>query len=344
MSEEVQVARIWQNGPHCGFTDLILYQGKWLCSFRESDSHVYGRDGILRVISSLDGKTWESVAEFALDGFDIREARFSIMPDGRLMMAMAGRVCRGGELRWLQSFVTFSRDGNTWSALQVSGPPDVWIWRPCWHEGAAYTWSRRIKNPGETGLNPFYFLRSRDGLKWETIAQTPQGNEASVYFSKDGRAYSLARNENSLIGESAPPYTDWSWHRTGYFIGGPNWIVLSDGRMIAGGRNFADPGNAAEGRPRAQPKMVLAMIDLEKKTYTPTLVLPSGGDCSYPGFVEHGGLLWVSYYSSHEGTTAIYLAKVPLAALGKDISAEIPPSHPAGPAPDFASSSPTITS
>jgi hypothetical protein len=42
----------------------------------------------------------------------------------------------------------------------------------------------------------------------------------------------------------------------------------------------------------------------------PVLTLPSGGDCSYPGMVWHRGLVWVSYYSSHEGKTSIYLAKV----------------------------------
>ena len=40
--------------------------------------------------------------------------------------------------------------------------------------------------------------------------------------------------------------------------------------------------------------------------------LPKHGDTSYPGFVWHDGLLWMSYYASHEGKTAIYLAKIAL--------------------------------
>ncbi|HUY02513.1 MAG TPA: hypothetical protein VMV33_04445 [Rhodocyclaceae bacterium] len=31
---------------------------------------------------------------------------------------------------------------------------------------------------------------------------------------------------------------------------------------------------------------------------------------SYAGLSLHAGLLWVSYYSSHEGKPAIYFAKV----------------------------------
>jgi hypothetical protein len=48
--------------------------------------------------------------------------------------------------------------------------------------------------------------------------------------------------------------------------------------------------------------------------------LPSGGDCSYPGFVElKDGHALVSYYSSHERDaagkpiTAIYLARLKIA-------------------------------
>lgn len=45
-----------------------------------------------------------------------------------------------------------------------------------------------------------------------------------------------------------------------------------------------------------------------RQTYEPVLSLPSGCDRSYPGMVWHEGLLWMSYYSSHEGKTSIYLA------------------------------------
>ena len=56
----------------------------------------------------------------------------------------------------------------------------------------------------------------------------------------------------------------------------------------------------------------LAWLDAERGKLTEFLKLPSGGDTSYPGLVEHDSLLWVSYYSSHEGKTSIYLARVKL--------------------------------
>ena len=36
----------------------------------------------------------------------------------------------------------------------------------------------------------------------------------------------------------------------------------------------------------------------------------TGGDTSYAGMVLHDNVLWISYYSSHEDKTCVYLAKV----------------------------------
>ena len=47
-------------------------------------------------------------------------------------------------------------------------------------------------------------------------------------------------------------------------------------------------------------------------TFEPIFSLPSGGDNSYAGMVWHDDLLWMSYYSSHEEKTSIYLAKLKL--------------------------------
>jgi hypothetical protein len=48
----------------------------------------------------------------------------------------------------------------------------------------------------------------------------------------------------------------------------------------------------------------------------PILELPSAGDCGYPGMVPHRGILWISYYSSHEGKARIYLARARLSVPG----------------------------
>ena len=57
-----------------------------------------------------------------------------------------------------------------------------------------------------------------------------------------------------------------------------------------------------------KPETVLARMTATN--YDTVLRLPSAGDCSYPGLVWHDELLWISYYSTHEEKTQIYLAKV----------------------------------
>jgi hypothetical protein len=104
------------------------------------------------------------------------------------------------------------------------------------------------------------------------------------------------------IGLSHAPYKEWQWKSAGMQVGGPNFLVLPDGSMIAAGRQYASTPAGA--------KTFVGRMDLQ--SVTPQLLLPSGGDCSYPGMVWHEGRLWVSYYSSHEGQTSIYLAKLAL--------------------------------
>jgi hypothetical protein len=98
-----------------------------------------------------------------------------------------------------------------------------------------------------------------------------------------------------------PPYTDWTWRDLGIRIGGPQILALPDGRYVAAARLHEPKSHTA-----------LAWFDPEAGTLKPFLLLPSSGDTSYPGLVWHDGKLWVSYYSSHEGKTSIYLAKVKL--------------------------------
>ena len=56
--------------------------------------------------------------------------------------------------------------------------------------------------------------------------------------------------------------------------------------------------------------MQLGRMNVVNGRYHPLIDLPSGGDCSYPGFLIDRNKLWVMYYSSHEGTTNLYLAEL----------------------------------
>jgi len=137
------------------------------------------------------------------------------------------------------------------------------------------------------------------------LVDAGESSEASLLFLPDGRALCLLRRGGAIstaaLGKSQAPYRGWSWTGLKVAIAGPNLIRLPDERIVVSGRMIGDDARTA-----------LSWLDPETESLTEFLTLPSGGDNGYPGMVFHDGLLWVSYYSSHEGRAMIYLAKVKL--------------------------------
>ncbi len=303
----VSVKKIWDVGDHNAFTDLIRFQDRFFCVFREAEDHV-GGDGEIRVLASSDGEQWESAALIREAGIDLRDPKLSVTPDARLMIVAGGSVYNGTKtLQGRQPRVSFSGDGHRWSQPKRILAEGDWLWRVTWHNGIAYGVSYRAADKTASDAQWQVNLHSSsDGVSYELVSQldvTGRPNETTLRFLPDGRMVALVRREagdhTAWIGSSRAPYQEWQWASMGHRIGGPNFIRLPEGDLWAAGRSY--PGER---------KTVLARLTLTD--YQPKLTLPSGGDTSYPGLVWHDGLLWMSYYSSHEGQTSIYLAKIRL--------------------------------
>lgn len=298
--ELVSVRKIWDRAPHNAFTDLIRFQNRWFCVFREGQGHV-SPDGKLRIITSTDGDAWTSAALIADPESDLRDAKITRTPDGRLMLGGAGALHQPADAKH-QSMVWFSSDGFTWSNAYEIGDPNYWLWRITWHKRVAYSVGYAT---GDTRGIRLY--RSTDGRTFDThvadLLDDDYPNETAMVFDDDDRCYCLLRRDGKadnagLLGTSRPPYKQWTWKDLGTKIGGPMMIRLPDNRLIAAVRLYG------------QARTALCWIDPQAGTLAEALTLPSGGDTSYPGMVFHDGLLWVSYYASHEGKTSIYLATV----------------------------------
>ncbi len=303
-AELVGVRKIWDAAPHNAFTDLVRFQGRWFCVFREGRAHV-SPDGALRIITSADGEHWASAALLTDAKADLRDAKITLTPDHRLMLSGAAALHQPAASRH-QSLAWFSPDGTNWSGAVKIGDPNFWLWRVTWHRQTAYG----IGYDTSAGKSVRLYT-SRDGRQFDTLVSNLYAdgspNETSIVFQPDATALCLLRrdgaNANGRLGVAKPPYTSWEWKDLGARIGGPHLLRLPDGRLVAAVRLY-------DGAVR----MSLAWIDPETGKLTEFLKLPSGGDTSYAGLVWHEGLLWVSYYSSHEGKTSIYLARVKLPA------------------------------
>ncbi|MGE0609301.1 MAG: exo-alpha-sialidase [Pirellulales bacterium] len=295
----VSAKMIWDHAPHNAFTDLVRFEGRWICVFREGKNHV-SPDGALRVITSKDGDDWESAALITSPNSDLRDAKITVMPDGQLMLCGA-EALHDKSSKTHQSLAWFSQDGREWSDKHEIGDADFWLWRATWHKGKAYGIGYGCDKDQSIRL-----YSSQDGKQFDTLVapllDVSYPNESSIVFEGE-TAYCLLRRDGQpatgLLGTSQPPYKEWEWKDLKTRIGGPHMILLADGRLLAAVRLYDKAYRTS-----------LCWVDAEAGAIEEFLELPSGGDTSYAGLVWHDGLLWVSYYSSHEAKTNIYLAKV----------------------------------
>lgn len=315
---DVQVVKIWDKAPHNAFTDLIRFEGKFYCAFREGTGHVpgeTGEDGKIRVLVSADGMKWESLALLAREDYDLRDPKLSCTRDQKLMLLYGGSIYDGKKLMGCQTHVSFlDKNGKVFSTpkpvvidKKIRSDFD-WLWSVSWFEGKGYgvVYQKNAENGGTV-----FLVSTKNGISYSLVSELSSGgfpNEATVLVKPDREMLVLLRREkgdqHGYLGYSKPPYRNWTWNDLGIRLGGPNLIAYDTTRFIMGSRSYYSEG-------------ARTALWLITKTGSPKqfLELSSGGDTSYPGLVLSGDTLWVSYYSSHEGKSMIYLASVPITIL-----------------------------
>jgi len=298
--EPLEVRPIVADGKHNAFTALVCWKDAYWLSFRKAQSHSSG-DGDLIVLRSPDAKKWTEVLR--LDVLpDDRDPQF-LPTDKRLLLY--DPALKGGELT---SFVTYTDDGETWSKPQPVYKPRYIFWKPVEHGGKFYATAHVKSRDGKQ--RDVHLIRSADGLRWEKVSFIRGGNwesETTIHFAADDKIVAFLRQKygspQSSILESTAPFTEWTEHPTpklhfsghaAYRFKGVDYLLT---RHFESGRK--NPG-----------VMIYTFSGRELKPYCS---LPAGGDCAYAAAVQDGDEMLVSYYSSHTGTTNIYLARVPLA-------------------------------
>ena len=303
----LDVRKIADTAPHSAFTDLIRHKDRFICVFREGKAHV-SPDGAIRILTSADGKTWETAARLTSDKADLRDPKISVMPDGKLLLLVGVALPVKPDDKAAvthRSWVYTSADGTKWDGPTPVADDNYWLWRLTWHKGTAYgVGYSTAKDVKGTRL-----YSTTNGTMLKTIVpelfQQGYPNEHAMLFARTGTAWLLLRRDgpqpSAQLGIADPPYDDWKWHDLGVKIGGPAMLELPDGRIIVAARLYDQKVRTS-----------LCWLDAISEKLVECLPLPSGGDSSYPGLVLHDGKLYVSYYSSHEGKTSIYFATVGL--------------------------------
>jgi len=316
------VRRAFFNGEHNGFTDLIRWRGRYWLAFRSSpDGHgspPSARASII-ILASDDAQSWTPVHRFSVEGRDTRDPHLLAF-QGRLFVYSAtwyveqGTPPPRGDLNRMLGYGCWTDDGSTWEGpLVLEGTYGHYIWR-CGTDGKkAYLFGARGDPSGGgpyPGSRQSALLESEDGLRWRfrSLIVDENGSESAFVFDRDGGLTAITRRAAgapfAVLSRSLPPYESWNRRELPGFLGGPLLARWGD-RLLVGGRRIRPAG----------PKTVLSWLVGDE--LVDFAELPSGGDNSYPGFVEmdaRRGL--VSWYSSHEKDergnpfTAVYLAEL----------------------------------
>ncbi len=314
------VRRVFHNGQHNAFTDLVRFQDQIYLTFRSCpDGHMVHPTASIIVLRSQDAQQWKQVHQFHVEQRDTRDPHFLVFQNR--LFVYTGTWFSGPEtipvaqydLNLHLGFAAWSDDGTQWhSPIMLEGTFGHYIWRAREYGGKAYLCGRRkrqfdVRPRGEGPEVQSMMLESDDGLVWRKCAvfQEERGDETAFLFEPDGSILAVARRgrDHAQLLRSTPPYHQWERSDLDRYVGGP-LLVKWGGRYVVGGRKMTD-GRGAK-------TSMCWLIDDQLHEFAE---LPSGGDCSYPGFLELSPQRAImSWYSTHETNdagkpiTAIYLA------------------------------------
>lgn len=320
----LSVRRAFHNGEHNAFTDLCRFRGKYYLAFRSCpDGHGVNPTSSIIILSSDDTKTWQTAHRFSVPKRDVRDPHFLVFDD-KLFVYTGAWYCGDSAPKSYTmddhlGYAAWSDDGSDWhSPVMLEGTYGHYIWRAATYGGKAYLCGRRKREFAKSKtraerdpLTESAMLVSDDGLIFRKAAlfQETNGNETAFLFEPDGSVVAVARcgsGLNAQLCRAKPPYQKWERHNFDRYIGGPLIAKWGD-HYLVGGRKSIDQ------------KPVTSLYWLIGKQLHEFAELPSGGDNSYPGFLQLSeNRAIVSYYSSHEKNadgktiTAIYLAELEL--------------------------------
>ncbi|KMT66287.1 hypothetical protein [Catenovulum maritimum] len=310
----ISTQSIWQNNQHNAFTDLVEYQGRYFCCFRQATNHV-SKDGIVRILVSDDLENWQLISTESYHLADLRDPKLTIHPSGKLLLTYyRKRFTPAGQCIANENCVSFSTTAISWSQPKVLGENNWWLWRYRFYQntGLAIAYNRSQNTVHLYQGDPLAsFHKVKDPLFSLSSHGKGYPNESDILFTEDGTAICILRRDadsfSAQLGIAKLGYQNWQWYDLAEYVGGPAMLRLSNGKIIVAGRRWI------ANRLKKQLTTWIFELDLDNKKLIPLLELESAGDNSYPAMIEKQGKLYVSYYSQHSNRKcAIYLASIDL--------------------------------
>ena len=216
---------------------------------------------------------------------------------------MGGTYFRDGAYAGRRPRIAVSADGRAWSAPVPILSDGDWLWRVTRRESDGRAFGISYRLPRKTsGLSTLW--RAATGEHYRELVRLPcSASRTRRRSDSERRIHDCPGQARSRTGESMDRDEPSAIHR----------LDLERCEALPGRAELSHrPGRGTLGAGRfiVRGKARTALARMTEEDIEPALFLPSGGDCSYPGMALEGGLLTLSYYSSHEGKASIYVAKV----------------------------------
>ncbi len=290
---------------HLAFPDLINHDSTWYLAYREADDHVYKTFSRIVVLQSKNFKEWKEINKFELDGWDLRDPKFSYndFDDKLYLHVHAASISTKNEeygtnrqdIFW--DFKLASNNfGNIYDYHILKDHINnklAWKWRPMWYDNkllvAAYL----------NNVVTFY--------KYDNILDYPvqfgrigRGSETSMTVKKDTLYFITRTDTQPIFGKFLIPLanilqtsqdsnTSITYSNLNINgLGGPNMIIYKDTAYIAG-------------RVKDENYLLKTMIykySMNSKVLEHSTTLISYGDNSYPGMILLNDTLYGVYYTS----------------------------------------------
>jgi len=294
-----EVRLLWGRGEQNTDPDLLHHRERWHCVLREAGP-AGSNGGALRVLSSADGRVWQSSALLRLPGEDLRRPSLCAAPDGRLLLASEAHstALPGPPPR---TFLWSSADGREWEGPVQPLEAGLLLGPIRWHLNRAYSLAFDAWNK-----EPLRLYSSPDGLKYTVhapdLALSGRRTQPVVlFFRRDGLAVAAVSSAQTRLGEARAPYRAWSWRPLEPGAQPLAMAELADGRILA----VAIPAGGPQ-------SLALGWLDPSAAEWTPSLSLPWKGAQNGAALVVRDGTLFMAYGSEHEGRSMIYWAEVSL--------------------------------
>lgn len=301
-------------GKHNSNSHMIYWNksGAMYLAHDRRPFHLGTTDAKILIWNSTNAKDWTKVAEFEVEGYDVRDPKFGIIKNRLYLYFLINNQFPMALPH--TTYFTYTENGVDWVVPEPIEPFGWNFWAPKTNDDITWYLPAYGRDPYSVRL-----LSSPDGENWTTVATMYSGehcSESAIEFLPDGRMMLVARmegtgsvasfmfgstNASTLIATSPYPYTNWSSYikSTVDKLDGLELFTYQN-KVYAAARHQPGPRGVFTqlGSIFSRKRTGLYLVnDTTGLTYITDF--PSAGDTAYCGVILNGTDAYISYYTSN---------------------------------------------